>query len=148
MPRSLTGPAGTIVVGNLSWAMVLKLALDAGWKPRGTAPPEDFYGEVERDGYTTKQWNPRNYFSRRGQSVSEEDALAISEALTKALQDVPDHDAVAHKVMGFIDTSLIGRFPILDPKRKVNPFEYFSGENKNRLRKFIVYCRAGGFKIV
>ena len=40
------------------------------------------------------------------------------------------------------------RTALLDPKRKVNPFEYFSGENKNRLRKFIVYCRAGGFKIV
>ncbi len=148
MPRSLIGPAGTIVVGNLSWAMVLKLAIGSGWKPRGTAAPADFYGEVEADGFTTKQWNPRNYFSRRGQQVSEEDALAIAEVLTKALEDVPDHDAVAHKVMGYIDSSLMGRYRILDPTRRVNPFEYFSGENKTRLRRFIRFCRAGGFRIV
>ncbi len=148
MPRTLTSPAGTIVVGNLSWAMVLKLALDTGWKPGGTEAPEDFYGEVEPDGFTTKQWNPRNYFSRRGQRVTDEDATAIADALVRALEDVPDHDAIGHKVSGIIDTSLIGKFRILDRSKKVHPFEYFSGENKNRLRKFIAYCRGGGFKIV
>ena len=148
MARTLTSQSGTIVVGNLSWAMVLRMALDSGWRPQGTDAPDDFYGEVEADGYTTKQWNPRNYFSRRGQRVRDEDAAAIADALTRALEDVPDHDAVAHKIMGTIDTSLIGKFRILDTRNKVNPFEYFSGDNKVRLRRFIAYCRAGGFRIV
>ncbi|MGQ0627403.1 MAG: hypothetical protein ACT4PL_04795 [Phycisphaerales bacterium] len=148
MPRTLSSTAGTMTVGNLSWAMVLRLALDGGWRPKGTEPPDDFYGEVEADGYTTRQWNPRNYFSRRGQRVTDEDAASIAEALSNAILDVPDHDAVAHKLLSTIDTSLLGTFRVLDRRHKINPFEFFSGPNKKRLRRFIRFCQAGGFRIV
>jgi hypothetical protein len=128
--------------------MVLRLALDNGWKPRGTEPPPGFQPELEADGLTTRPWDPQNYFARKGQRVTDEDAAALAAALEQAMPDVPGHDAVGHKVVSLLDTSLAGRFRVLNPYKKVHPFEYFSGENKARLQRFIDFCKAGGFRIV
>lgn len=92
-----------------------------------------------------------NYFDRRGQQVTDDDARALADALERALPDVPDHDAIAHKVLSVIDTPGLGVPPqlrMLNPRARLNPFEYFSGTNKARLRRFIAFCRAGGFRIV
>jgi hypothetical protein len=35
---------------------------------------------------------------------------------------------------------------LLDPDPDLTPYEVFSGANKEELREFIAFCRAGGFE--
>lgn len=126
--------------------MVLRLAYIHGWRPRGTREPDDWQG-VASDGVTPRLWNARNYWSRRGQKVTDEDAAAMSEALETALPDIPDHDAIAHKVASTIDFPDRPAWRFLNPFRRINPYEYFSGAGKARLTRFIGFCAQGGFTI-
>ena len=96
---------------------------------------------------TPARWFKNNYFSKFGQRVTDEDALALAVALDGSLPDVPDHDAVAHKVAAEIEGAGLNRMRMLRPGVKMNSFEFFSGESKNKLRQFIKFCRAGGFVI-
>jgi hypothetical protein len=144
--RTLTNPAGSMRVNNASWVMVLRLATTYGWKPKGTIEPDDWSG-VAADGVTPRLWNPRNYWSRHGQQVLSEDAEALASALETALPDVPDHDAMEHKIVTSIDFPDRNALRFVDPFKRFNPYEYFSGTNKARLTRFIEFCRSGGFRI-
>jgi hypothetical protein len=131
---------------NRSWGMVMKLAYDSGWRPMGCVEPEGWQAVDE-------QGNPRrffsmDYFSRRGQRVLPADAAAIADALESGLLDVPTFDALGLKVSTSIDMPGMARpMRSLRPGVKVNPYEYFSGENREPLKQFIAFCRGGGFEI-
>ncbi|MFT3685140.1 MAG: hypothetical protein QM783_09490 [Phycisphaerales bacterium] len=146
MPRTVTAQHGSMTFANRSWGMLMKLAFDSGWKPMGCERPLDWEA-------IDKYGNPRrffsmDYFSRRGQRVLAADAAAIADALESGLLDVPPFDALGLKVVSSIDMPHLAK-PLrsLRPGVKVNPFEYFSGDNRDGLREFIAYCRKGGFEI-
>lgn len=111
-----------------------------------------------------------SYYSNDGQIVTAADALNLALALEKALDDIPDRldfdktckltasDAEAaglHYVADVIRQATAqfaqetgeeveAGFP-LDPR--LNPIEYFGGDEKGILTDFIDYCRCGEFAI-
>lgn len=126
--------------------MLMKLAYDSGWRPLGCLPPEDFQA-VDLNGNPVRFFS-MDYFSRKGQRVLPVDAAAIADALESALPDIPDFDAMGLKVSSSIDMPGLGRpMRTIRPGVKVNPYEYFSGDNRQTLRRIIEFCRAGGFAI-
>lgn len=145
-PRVATGAGGKFACGYLEWGMLIKFAYESGWRPLGTIEPPDWDHKRNPDG-TPARWFKNNYFSKFGQRVTDDDALAIAVALDNSLPDVPDHDAMLHKVAAEIEGSGLARMRVLRPGVRMNSFEFFSGENKAKLRQFIEFCRAGGFAI-
>lgn len=147
MPRTVKGPGGEITFSNFQWGMVMKAAHQWGWKPRGTLEPADWSSRKGPDG-EPRRWYRNNYFSRAGQQVTDEDAAEIGRVIEDALPDVPDHDAIAHKVGSTIDMPGAKQLRILRPGVRFSPYEFFSGPDKQLLRRFAEICRAGGFQIV
>lgn len=136
-----------MMFSNRSWGMLMKLAYDSGWKPMGCLEP-DAWQAVDSAG-NPQRFFSMDYFSRRGQKVMAADAAAIADALESGLLDVPTFDALGLKVSTSIDVPGLARpMRALRPGVKVNPFEYFSGENRWPLKQFIEFCRGGGFAIV
>lgn len=86
-------------------------------------------------------------YTRRHALVSDDDAVAIADAIERTLDDIPNHDAVAHKVISTLDLPFGRPLRALNPLAEVSPYEYFCGEGKARLVKFIGFCRCGGFRI-
>ena len=132
MSYDLCNSNGDHVAFNLTgWEQVLKLAEMYGWRTAGTLPPEDL--DTEWDG---------DYFLNDGEVVTADDAKAIAEALTKAMDDIPGHDAMKHKT---------GKSPkgvdYVKDGAAFSPFEFFSGKGKKHLREFISFCRRGSFQI-
>lgn len=144
--RVISSDNGRFRVNDASWAMVLRLAYTHGWRPAGTREPDGFTG-LAPDGETPRLWNPKNYWARRGQHVSDEDAAAMASALESALPDIPDHDAMGHKVVSTIDMPDGREWRFISPFKKFNPYEYFSGTSKPKLIRFIAFLNQGGFTI-
>lgn len=87
--------------GMLGWANVLDLAQSYGWQPRGTVLKID---NLWKGGYSTND----------GQTVTEEDARAMAEALRVAVDDegeLWDRHWRAH-VVRFVDYCEEGWFRI------------------------------------
>jgi hypothetical protein len=85
-----------------------------------------------------------SYHENSGRRVTGEDALALADALERALPDVPSHDALEHKLVEVPGAPGEGFVPVGTP---VTAFEWFSGPNKPFLESFIAFCRQGGFQI-
>ena len=110
-----------------SWTRILSLALFYGWQPMGTRVPS----MTEIHGFHAEAWDG-TYLTNDGQVVVAEDALSLGMALEKALDDIPDFNLDDYS-------------PDLS---KVNPFEYFAGEEKDQLVDFIKFCKLGSFLIL
>jgi len=110
-----------------SWTKVLSLGLFNGWQPIGTRVPSI----TELHGLNTEPWDG-TYLTNDGQIVVTEDALALGIALEKSLDDIPDFNLEVYP-------------PDLG---KVNPFEYFAGDEKRHLADFIKFCKLGSFLIL
>ena len=121
------------------WENVLALAEMYGWHPAGTRPP----GSDEQDA-GQEAWEGE-YFANDGQTVTAEDARDVADALEEALDDIPSHNAAAHKTKrtrtksGFVET--------VPPGAKISPLEALSGSNKRFVVGFIAFCRRGSFEI-
>lgn len=110
-----------------SWTRVLSLAMFYGWQPMGTRVPS----MTELHGFDVDDWDG-TYLTNDGQIVVAEDSLSLAMALEKSLDDVPDFN---------VDNDS------LDPSR-INPFEYFAGDEKGQLVDFIRFCKLGSFLIL
>lgn len=110
-----------------SWTRVLSLAMFYGWQPMGTRAPSitELHGMIDED------WNG-TYSTNDGQIVVTEDAFSLANALEKSLDDIPDFNLEVYP-------------PDLS---KINPFEYFAGDEKRHLAEFIDFCRLGSFLIL
>lgn len=145
---SLWGDCGEFAIPARAWLNMLTLARWYGWKPEGTKPPKAW---VIADGSTDwkglpEDWDGR-YFPGDLQRITERDAKALAAALTRALADIPEHDALEAKALAAIpadqnDYSVWGRK--VRAGEVVNPFEEFSGLNKPMLRDFMTHCREKG----
>jgi len=118
------------------WNFYLELAFEQEWRPAGTVPP-DIDNSVECRG---------GYYSNDGSKVTAEDAIGIAEALEKSLEDVPNRDAMAGKVISLMmpDGKII---KVFQSDTAVTAHEYFSGEGKKWVLEFIAFCREGPFDI-
>jgi hypothetical protein len=110
-----------------SWTKLLSLGLFYGWQPMGTRVPS----MTEIHGFHTEAWDG-TYLTNDGQIVVTEDALALGIALEKSLDDIPDFN--------------LEMYPL--DLNKINPFEYFAGDEKRHLADFIKFCRLGSFLIL
>lgn len=110
-----------------SWTRILSLGMFYGWQPMGTRVPSI----TELHGLNLEDWDG-TYLTNDGQIVLSEDALRLGKALEKSLDDIPDFNLEVYP-------------PDLS---KVNPFEYFAGEEKHHLVGFIKFCRLGSFIIL
>ena len=145
-------PAGTEapIWGELTDPHYIQLRdeWNAAWKTalaRGDEPPPA--PEIPHSAYT---WDSPNlhwdgaYDWNDGQGVTDADARNLADALARALDDIPDHDAMDHK------TEPIDGMPGLRAITDVDfsPIEFWSGRyKKERLREFIAFCQKGGFGI-
>jgi hypothetical protein len=78
--------------------------------------------------------------------VTPDDANNLADALEQALPDIPGHDAMENKTRKIMTKD--GPMRVIPAGADVNPLESFSGPDQRRyLRKFIKFCRAGGFNI-
>ena len=110
-----------------SWLKLLSLAMFYGWEPLGTRVPSI----TELHGLNFEDWHG-SYLTNDGQIVVTEDALSLGLALEKALDDIPDFNLEVYP-------------PDLD---RINPFEFFAGDEKRHLTEFIEFCRLGSFLIL
>ena len=110
-----------------SWIRVLSLGMFYGWQPLGTRVPSI----TELHGLIDEYWDG-TYLTNDGQIVVTEDALRLGIALKKSLDDIPDFNLEVYP-------------PALS---KVNPFEYFAGDEKQQVADFIKFCRLGSFLIL
>ena len=110
-----------------AWVRVLSLGMFYGWQPMGTRVPSI----TELHGLIDEYWDG-TYLTNDGQIVVTEDALRLGVALKKSLDDIPDFNLDVYPS----DLS------------KINPFEYFAGDEKQQLADFIKFCRLGSFLIL
>ena len=122
-----------------SWQFMLALAERYGWQPRGTEPPEE---DATEGGLWHDDWDGR-YVPICGQSVTEQDARALADALERALRDIPGHDALTGEVetgpnpWRWFDTASV--------RAEVNVLETIRGESiKDVLEMFIEHFREDG----
>ena len=102
------------------------------------------------------------YLTNSGQTVIAEDALSLSIALEKALDDIPDFDIELDRVPKSRKENELPEWFLPDeeaiveeqPKDQpldlpeIHPFEYFAGDEKRHLVDFIKFCQLGSFTIL
>jgi hypothetical protein len=136
---SIHASCGEFAVPARAWQLMLILADRYGWETRGTKPPDELAIDAGL-WRANSDWDGR-YLPAYGQQVTEQDARDLAAALERALPDIPDHEALESKgddnsnVWGWFETS---------PNIEVNPFEAFSGRNKELLKNFIEHCHEEG----
>lgn len=140
--------------GHSAWIKVLMLAQAYGWDPAGTIPPRHMVaGDLSR----AEQWTGR-YDSNEGQVVAAGDAVALADALERALPAVPEESqvqltpeqreiqaviAAAFDSLSVEERALLDLNPA-DPA--LPPIEFFGG-HRGKLRGFAEFCRRGQFEI-
>lgn len=103
-----------------AWDVVLDLARQFGWESAGTLQPR----------WVRKaDWDANDYISCDRQQVAESDALAIAEALDRALATIP--------------LGVLAR----PPKRASAEIAFFTGYAREGLADFAAYCRRGAFRV-
>ena len=134
----------------------LRLARSYGWQPVGTRLPARHALNVP-----FIDWDG-SYLTNDGQVVLAEDARSLASALERALDDLPDANVAmdwnpkiwteadlpewlspAEKEM--IEEGLAWEAPAM---LAVQPFEFFAGDEKQHLMRFIRFCRLGSFTIL
>ena len=132
----------------------LELAQAYGWKPLGTRLPT-----VDRFRGHGATWLG-SYLTNDGQLVLTEDALSLAEALSKALDDIPDESREMDWNPKFWAEDELPEW--LSPEEKemieegleqhapeeMHPFEFFAGDEKAHLKELIRFCRLGSFMIL
>ncbi len=141
------------------WPRLLEIARSYGWRPAGTLPPKPFAGKK------LKRWNGYYEDNCEDQLVTADDAIAIANALEKALEDSSDLECPAPKkitVNSLEDAEAYVRksgdvfvmFALLngsfDPTRgmvvynpDLSPLEFFSGDDNQQVIDFVAFCRKG-----
>jgi hypothetical protein len=139
---------------------MLELAYGYGWKLAGTEPGQwvdRLTGELGEQMYPNPDEWDGSYFGNCFQWVTDEDAAHIADALEQALDDIPDFDTDEKWVeygptnlpTSPVERSLVEEgFAVSGPNESLSPPEFFSGEDKQKVREFIAYCRAGAFCIM
>lgn len=107
-----------------AWREILMLAIDYGWKPKGTFENNGKGEILPRE--EAPDWSG-TYFTNDGQIADQEDAKNLAEALEKALMDIP-YKRIKHT------------------EKISSPLKYWSGKGgKKYIKAFIKFCKDGEF---
>ncbi len=118
MGMDLEGAGGDFRWSGSGWSSVLALAGHYGWEQVGTGPPK---------GILKADW-VGSYFSNDGALFYARDAVALADALERAITEMPAKSPESMK--------------------DVELYDYLVSEaGKEALRNFIAYCREGSFRI-
>lgn len=138
------------------WEKTLELARFHGWKPLGSRPPViiGFQG-------INALWDG-TYLTNDGQTITSADALALAEALERALDAIPDEEPKADWNPGLWRGDELPEW--LSPSEKemiedgletgafevaaLHPHEFFAGAEKRALIELIRFCKLGSFKVL
>jgi hypothetical protein len=139
-----------------TWTKALELARGYGWKPMGTLPPF-FFRFAELDA----EWSG-TYLTNDGQVVKAEDARSLAAALERSLADLSDANVGIDWSSRFWLEDDLPEW--LSPEEKAlieeeledglldtmgtPPRDFFAGDEKRHLMKFIRFCRLGSFEIL
>ncbi|MEZ6233021.1 MAG: hypothetical protein R3B68_02420 [Phycisphaerales bacterium] len=141
----LRGRTGDFVFNNRGWVQILTLAYQRGWRPVGTLEPAHWSSvPPER---RPSEWPAADYCNGKGQRVHPEDARALADALAAVVDDLPDHDPLENDIAHTLD---VPGYPALRTRRsdrRLNPYEFFGGPNKEGFKAFIDFARTGGFAV-
>ena len=140
----LEGAGGNIWASVFEWGQLLRLAQSYGWVPAGTVLDEP-----------DVSWNG-GYQTNDRQRVTVDDARNLADALSQALQDLPEDDkrrSVAVPIESprafhnLPDNPIIDGIALEDIER-LTPLDWFGGdEGRKSVQKYIDFCRAGEFVI-
>jgi hypothetical protein len=156
MGVDLSGAGGCKWLSWTGWEKLLKLAHEYGWKPAGTKPPRGIVmkpdGSIDHEMTAMYSWSEEDwdgsYFSNNGQYVTDEDAANIADALERALHDIPDEETEAKVRAVELQPWLAYGSRGPDHDIPLSLIDKFSGRpGKERVKNFMVFCRAGGFCI-
>ena len=132
-------------INNTAWEKILYLAKRGGWIPHGTLPPvlEESQEKIQKkkNPLELSIFDPRTwgigYQSNFGQTVTTQDALSMADSLENMLDDLPKKASLE------IDSLELENESVQD----LNPVDFFGGENKQKVKDVIVFCREGEFII-
>lgn len=141
----LRGKLGDFVFNNRGWVQMLTLAFQRGWRPIGTMEPAHWASVPEER--RPSAWTPADYCNGKGQRVRAEDARALADALESIVDDLPDHDPLEDAVAHVLNVPGYPALRTLTTDKRVNPYEFFGGPNKEGFKAFIEFARAGGFAV-
>jgi hypothetical protein len=137
---SIWGECGEFSVCGEVWRVWLTLAQLHGWKPAGTAPPDE---ELNLSEITTDDGRSIKLVTGEdggygppyeGQIITKQDALELAAALERALVDIPD----VPKANELIEKQTTHMREMITPSSSL--FER-SAASKAYLKHFIVHCR-------
>jgi hypothetical protein len=174
MGMNLSGEGRYFRFSPDAWRAALELAHEHGWEPAGTEPPkitayapdgtavDEEATRVERLAYG--DWYG-DYYYTDGRLVTDEDARNIADALERALDLVPEEGGFAKPVLTAAQWQALMYGELSDEEIREamdryvkhraecppqippqTPACYFAGQ-KDYLREFITFCRAGAFAI-
>jgi|TARA_Y100000294_G_scaffold151356_1_gene149121 hypothetical protein len=97
MGVDLLGKQGTFSMNWTGWRTIYGIAIENGWNPAGTKPPNDEHikllsGDDNAPFFVADNWNG-DYFSNDLQLVTKEDATSMADALTRSMEfQITDDD--------------------------------------------------------
>ena len=139
------------------WETALHLAVKYGWRPLGTRAPTTGSLAGWQD-----LWMG-TYFSNDAQTVLSADARALADALERSLDDLSDEnphmdwdpkfwrdddalpDWLSPEEQELIEDDVCVH---LREALRMKPVEFFAGDEKQNLKRFIRFCRLGSFIII
>jgi len=135
----LWGECGDFAITPRLWRTILSVAQYYGWEPTGTLPPDPDYVDEQLVELCDRVFWDGRYYPGCLQRIIERDAQALAAALTRALDDIPDADAMIRScVCGYDDwrdcTTCRAR-PIATLLLEL------SGPTKETVCDLIVHCR-------
>ena len=123
------------------WICCLDLAARSGWMPMGTI-----------NALAEATWDPLSYVEPAGQTISREDALALSKGLTTALDAVPDSEVpMQDKPFGSEVTAAllaeVARGEAVPADDMPAAAEILSGEPKTDARNLVEFLQGGALTL-
>lgn len=149
-------------LSTYQFAKILELGRKYGWKSFGTLPPRQAY-----------IWDPikpgifwdKGYLSAEGQSIFPKDAKNLAIALERALFNIPKMDnrmfwetfENLQAIRKLKTSEILQKLEDSDEMfltteglyllQNLEKGQYFSAKDKPFLRRFIWFCKLGGFRI-
>jgi hypothetical protein len=129
-------------LNDASWENLLELARINGWEPEGTIVPFDAASNKDQPECADGRFP---YWLNDYRKVTTTDARKMADALERSLDNLPNHDALEHK----LPSLPVGSCGFLEKLRNlpISPMEFYSGSDKQRVRNFIDFARAGSFAV-